>query len=131
MGFKNQCFCTVWTNKFTNKVIDKYEKYAEVSITIRKKKDNGYETDFSGKVRFVGKAFQIIKDIELAEKDRLKLLEVEVTNRYDKQRQTTYTNYICWDFECLNDVKQSAPQEPEVIGELQPLEDMGLDGLPF
>lgn len=134
MGFKNNCFATAWTNKATNKVIDKFEKYAEVQLTTSKKKDNTYETDFSGKVRFVGKAFTAIKDIELAEKDRLKLLEVEVTNKYDKDRRTTYTNYVCWDFECVNEPKKSAPQQPEVVGEMTPLDDMfddNLGGLPF
>lgn len=133
MGFKNNCFCTVWSNKAINKVIDKHEKYAEVQVTTSKKNKEGqYETDFTGKVRFVGEAFNKIKDIELAEKDRIKLLEVEVTNKYDKERRTTYTNYVCWDFECVDKPTKSAPQQPEVVGDLQPLDDIFPDdSLPF
>ena len=134
MGYKNNCFCTAWENKATNKVINKYEKYAEVQLSTSKKVDGQYKNDWSDKVRFVGKAFEKIKDIELAEKDKIKLLEVEVTNKYDKERKLTYTNYVCWDFECIDTPKQSAPQQPEVVGEITPLDDMfddNLSGLPF
>ena len=51
MGFKNQCYCTAWLNKGTNKVINKYEKYAEVQLSTSKKVDGQYKNDWSDKVR--------------------------------------------------------------------------------
>lgn len=115
MGYKNGAFCTVWNNKETKTVVQLFEKYAEVTISTSKKKPNGqYETDFNGKVRFIGKAFEKIRTMALAEKDRLKLLEVETTNSYDKAKQRLYTNHICWDFEPAES-KNTAPRQPEVI----------------
>ena len=135
MGFKNSCFCTVWNNKETGKVVQLFEKYAEVTVSTSKKSQtakNGYETDFNGRVRFIGRAFEKIRTMALAEKDRLKLLEVETTNYYDKAKGKLYTNHICWDFEPAES-KNTALRQPEVIeqrGTLQSLED--IDGeLPF
>lgn len=135
MGYKNNCFATCWTDKQTQKVLNIYDKYAEVLMTTSKKNANarnGYETDFSGRVRFIGRAFEKIRTMALAEKDKLKLLEVETTSRYDTQAKRTYTNFICWDFEPAES-KNTAPRQPEVIeqrGSFQALGD--IDGeLPF
>lgn len=115
MGLKNNGFCTVWSNKETKTVVQLFEKYAEVTISTSKKKQNGqYETDFNGKVRFIGRAFEKIRTMALAEKDRLKLLEVETTNYWDKSKGKLYTNHICWDFEPAES-KATAPRQPEVI----------------
>ena len=117
MGYKNGAYCTVWTDKQTQKVVNMFDKYAEVQVTTSKKNanaKNGYETDFSGRVRFIGKAFEKIRTMALAEKDKLKLLEVETTSKYDTQRQRQFTNFICWDFEPA-DSKPTAPRQPEVI----------------
>ena len=117
MGYKNNCFATSWTDKQTQKVLNIYDKYAEVLMTTSKKNanaKNGYETDFSGRVRFIGRAFEKIRTMALEEKDKLKLLEVETTNRYDTQAKRTYTNFICWDFEPA-ETKNTAPRQPEVI----------------
>ena len=117
MGYKNNCFATAWTDKQTQKVLNIYDKYAEVLMTTSKKNANarnGYETDFSGRVRFIGRAFEKIRTMALAEKDKLKLLEVETTSRYDTQKQRQFTNFICWDFEPA-EAKNTAPRQPEVI----------------
>lgn len=118
MGFKNNCYATIWANKNTQQIVDKYEKYAIVSITTSKKNAStgNYEKDFSGKVRFIGNAFTKIKELQLAEKDRLKLLEVETTNKYDKEAGQNYITYICWDFEIVSTQKPSEPNKVDIIG---------------
>jgi hypothetical protein len=117
MGFANGRYATAWTDRNTNKVLNIFEKYAEVQLTTsKKKKDGTYETDFSGRCRFVGKSFEKIRRIDLREKDRLKLLEVETTNRYDKERKTTYNTYIVWDFETVENRQPTAPQTEVVRG---------------
>lgn len=116
MGFANGRYATAWTDRSTNKVLNIFEKYAEVQLTTSKKKQDGtYETDFSGRCRFVGKSFEKIRRIDLREKDRLKLLEVETTNRYDKEKKTSYNTYIVWDFETVENRQPTAPQT-EVVG---------------
>lgn len=137
MGYKNNCFATAWTDKQTQKVVNIYDKYAEVLMTTSKKNANarnGYETDFSGRVRFIGRAFEKIRTMALAEKDKLKLLEVETTSRYDTQKQRQFTNFICWDFEPA-DGKPTAPRQPEVIERndkgTYSLGDISDDMLPF
>lgn len=116
MGFANGRYATAWTDRNTNKVLNIFEKYAEVQLTTsKKKKDGTYDTDFSGRCRFVGKSFEKIRRIDLREKDRLKLLEVETTNRYDKEKKTSYNTYIVWDFETVENRQPTAPQT-EVVG---------------
>ena len=134
MGFKNGTFATLWNvDKQNQKLINFYEKYAEISVAISKKDKatNAYKTEFSGRVRCIGKAFETLKSLALAEKDRVKLNEVEVTNSYDQVKKVTYTNFICWDLEPVGSVQKQAPQQPEVIGDMQPLDDMESSGLPF
>jgi hypothetical protein len=116
MGFRNGCYATAWTDKQTNKVLNVFERYAEVQITTSKKKQDGtYETDFSGRVRFVGKSFEKIRRVDLREKDRLKLLEVETCNRYDKEKKRSYDTFIVWEFETAESRQPTAPQT-EVVG---------------
>lgn len=115
MGFKNGCYATAWTDKQEKTVVKIYERYATVSMTTSKKKQDGtYETDFNNKVRFLGKAFEKIKTLALGERDRLHLLEVEVTTRYDRAKQSNYTNFICWDFEPA-EMKNNNTRQPEVV----------------
>lgn len=115
MGFKNNCYCTCWADKLTKEVVGMSEKYAEVMVTISKKNAEGkYISDFTGRVRFIGKAFEKICNLSLKEKSRLNLLEVEVSSRYDKEKQKMYTNFICWDFEPVESVK-AKPKQTEVV----------------
>ena len=117
MGFKNNCYVTVWKDNQTEKVLNLYDKYATLQLTTSKKNanaKNGYETDFSGRVRFIGTAFEKIRTMALEEKDKLHLLEVETTSRYDTQKQRQFTNFICWDFEPA-ERQNTAPRQPEVI----------------
>lgn len=131
MGFKNNAYATLWANKKTQKVVDLHEKYAELQLTTSKKNQatGKLETDFSGKVRFIGKAFEQVSKLLLQEKDRLKLLEVETTNKYDATTKTTYTNFVCWDFECIDNVKPN--NNVEVVGELPSFDDNVSETLPF
>jgi hypothetical protein len=128
MGFANGKYATCWTDRNTNKVLNLFEKYAEVQITTSKKKKDGdketFETDFSGRVRFVGKSFDKIKRIDLREKDRLKLLEVETCNRYDKEKKRSYESFIVWDFETVENRQPTAPQT-EVVGGGRKMESIG------
>ena len=134
MGFKNKCYVTVWNDKKTGKVLQIFDKYATATVSTSKKNPNaknGYETDFNGSVRFIGRAFEKIRTLALEDKDRLQLLEVETTNYYDKEKQRLFTNYICWDFEPAES-KNSAPRQPEVVTSRNSTQTMTEDiDLPF
>ena len=111
MSFRQNSYCVVWevkqgTGNFTD---------VRLSSSKKNKQTGEYETDFSGFVRFIGGAHQ--KAASLKEKDRIKLGDCEVTNRYDKEKKTTYTNFAVFDFEMANG-EQQAPQQaqPSVAG---------------
>ena len=90
MGFANNKFAKVWE-------VTRKPKFTEVKISTSKKVNNQYETDFSAIVRFIGTAHE--KAASMQEGEKIKLLSVEATNKYDNTRHQLYSNYICWDFE--------------------------------
>lgn len=93
MGFRNGAYATVWEVKPGN------GNYSDVRISISKKsrQTGEYETDFSGFVRFIGSAHE--NAAYLDERARIKIGECDVTNRYDKEKRQTYTNYAVFSFE--------------------------------
>ena len=133
MAFKNNAFATLWNiDKDAKKVAKIYDNYADIQVTTSKKNKSGkYETDFSGKVRCFGKALQTLKDFTFTEKDRIKLIDVEVSNKYDAVRKQTYINYVCWELEPVGEQQKQAPKVDIVDdgAELTPLDE--IDGLPF
>ena len=84
MGFRKDAYCTVWEVKQGSGNFSD----ARISTSKKNKQTGEYETDFSGFVRFIGSAHQ--KSSSLKEKDRIKLGDCEVTNRYDKEKKVTY-----------------------------------------
>ena len=83
------CTCTFWK---VQRVADN-GKTCDVQISISKKnKQSGeYETDFSGFVKFCGE--NLVKFAQsLQEKDKIDIDSFELTNKYDKEKNTTYYN---------------------------------------
>lgn len=92
MGFRNGAYATVWETKPGN------GNWTDVRLSIsRKNRDGEYETDFSGFIRFIGDAHTGAS--YLGEKSRIKIGECDVTNRYDKEKKVTYTNFAVFSFE--------------------------------
>lgn len=94
MGFRQDArFAKVWE-------IENRGNYHVVSLsTSKKNKITGeYETDFSSKfVRFIGTAHNEASNLKAG--DTIKIGSCEVTNSYDKEKKTTYTNYLVYSFE--------------------------------
>lgn len=94
MGFRTGAYAKVW----------KVEPFSDTSVKLRisisrKNKQTGeYEQDFSGFVNAIGTA-AAKKAAVLKEGDTIKLGDVDVTNKYDKQKEVTYTNYKIFSFE--------------------------------
>jgi hypothetical protein len=95
MSFANGKIAKIWE-------IRPQDKYSEVKIsTSKKNKDTDeYEQDFSAFVRFIGKAHE--KCQSLKGDEMIKLLEVEVTNKYVKDKNKSYYNCVCFNFDLFD-----------------------------
>ena len=124
MGFRKEAIATVWevtpmSNTFTK---------GRISISRKDKSTGEYVQDFGGFVSFIGTACAQ-KALSLRAKDRIRLGDVDVSNRYDKERNTTYTNFNIFSFE-MADAPQAATQQPADTQSYEP-EDNLSDDLPF
>lgn len=106
MGFRSNTWATVW------EVRPKSDTKTSIKISISRKNPNTgeYQTDFSGFVDAVGTACAK-KAARLHEKDRIKIGDVDVSNRYDKEKNTTYTYFKIFGFEVESDSNQQAHNE--------------------
>lgn len=101
MGFKTGAFCKVWDIKD-----QKFGKSAQISISKKKKDSDEYVQEFSGWVNLS----QAVAD-QVQKGDRIRIGECEVKNRYDKEKQQTYTNFYIYS---LYDDDASSPMAPQV-----------------
>lgn len=108
MGFRNESYATVWSVEV---VSDTFVK-GRISISHKDKQTGEYNTDFSGFVSFVGTA-TAKKAAALKEKDRIHLERVDVTNKYDKEKNVAYTNFKIFAFETQEKSNETHSSEPE------------------
>lgn len=99
MGFRSQAFCKIW--EITPQTDTRTK--GRISISRKNRQTGEYETDFSGFVSFLGTA-AARKAATLKEGDRIRLGDVDVSNRYDKEKQITYTNFNIFSFETQDEV---------------------------
>lgn len=113
MGFRSQAFCKVW--EITPQTDTRTK--GRISISRKNRQTGEYETDFSGFVSFLGSA-AARKAASLKEGDRIRLGDVDVSNRYDKEKQVTYTNFNIFSFETQDefDSGYSTPQQAAGAG---------------
>lgn len=150
MGLKLGGKVAIWS-------IDDKGKYAKVSMSTQTKdKENHYFTDWSNKfVSLFGNAYEAVKGITLNEdaKEHLdcrigwgyertgengsKFMQtpMEITNNYDKSKNTLYTNYAIYDLTVTKGKKNDADDQDEEQKEVTPAEEQpaqsGLVGLDF
>jgi len=124
MGLKNTAKATVWE-------VIRAEKYTDLKITTsRKQKDGSWDTDFSARVRCIGKAHS--KCAEVKEKDRITINDCETQAKWDKEKGQMRTTFLLWDFDILNpDGSIHKEGEISVEGFMQVPDGMEADGLPF
>ena len=102
MGFRTGAFAKVWE---VTPMSDTSTKL-RMSISRKNKKTDEYEQDFSGFVLAIGTA-AASKAARLKEGDRIKLGDVDVSTKYDKDKKVTYTNFKKFSFDA--DGENSTP----------------------
>lgn len=102
MGFRSGAWVKIWK-------IERGERSTKVRISISKKdKSSGeYVQDFNGYVTLAGTAHK--QAVSLAEGDRACIGECDVSNKYDKEKKVTYTNFVIYSFK---DSDNQAAQTP-------------------
>ena len=126
MGFRAGAYATVWSTEpgkgnFTN---------VRLSIS-RKNQDTGvYEDEFSGFCMFIGEARA--KAERLKERDRIKLGDVDVTRRYDKEKNREYYTFKVFSFDSADQPQQRQQSSGHANPiESNPVDSAQDDGLPF
>ena len=94
MGFRNNAYAKVWSVEPVKETITK----CRISVAKKNKETGQYEQSFGGFVNFVGTA-SATKASKLKEGDSIQLKDVDVTTFYNKEKNITYTNYTCFDFD--------------------------------
>lgn len=127
MGFRKDAWATCWGVEVKSDTLTQ----VRLSTSRKDKKTEEYVQDFSGFVAFVGTA-AAKKAASLKEKDRIKLGDVEVTNRYDKEKGVSYTDFKCYNFTTQENT--SNDDLPFTMDDPQPTVDEGVNEdkrLPF
>lgn len=125
MGFRKDSYAKVWSVETVSDTMTKIR----ISTSRKNKQTGEYEQDFSGFVACVGSQAAAAA-AALKEGDRIKLGDVDVTNKYDKEKKVTYTNFTVFSFDVESGGNSAAPQPAEP----QPTVDSGEvddDRLPF
>lgn len=118
MGFRANSYATVWSVESTRPNVTK----VRLSTSRKNKQTGEYEQDFSGFCNFVGNC--AVDALRLRERDRIRLGDVDVTSRYDKEARREYVNYAVFSFEMADQnggVQHSASNQP-VEPEANPVE---------
>ncbi len=129
MGFRKGSFATVWEVDEVSKTITK----GRVTISHKNKATNEYEQDFNAYVAFIGTA-AAAKALRLKERDRIRLGDIDVTTKYDKEKKITYTSYKIFSFDSPEEIdggqgnaeKNSSPEQ-----QTEPAIDIDDSDLPF
>ena len=124
MGFRKDSYATVWEVKPRSNTMTS----VRISINRKDKQTGEYVQDFGGYVSFIGTACAD-KAAKLKTKDRIKLGDVDVNNRYDAEKKVSYTNFNVYSFEMADGPGNSAPAQSSPA-EPEPDEDPS-DNLPF
>lgn len=108
MGFRTGAYAKVWE---VTPMSDTSTK-VRMSISRKNKQSGEYEQDFSGFVLAIGTA-AAKKAAGLKEGNRIKLGDVDVTTKYDKEKKVTYTNFKMFSFELDGEETRDSSTEPQ------------------
>lgn len=109
MGFRKGSFCKIWSVELISDTLTK----CRISISRKDRNTGEYVQDFGGYITFIGSA-AAQKASKLKEGDRIRLGDVDVSNVYVKEKNTTYTNYKVFSFQTQDEIDAEngyAPQD--------------------
>lgn len=121
MGFRNGAYAKVWEISPLGDTSTK----VRLSISHKNKQTGKYETEFSGFAMFYGAAAKTAS--RLSEGNRIKLGDCDVTTRFDKEKNKSYTNFKVFSFEEVEDGSGGVTETPVDDGGA----DVGGKDLPF
>ncbi len=78
----------------------------KVTVSQKDKKTNTWETQFNSFALFAGQAHNFISGMK--EKDRVKITQFDISNKYDKEKKITYWNLTVWECEDANSPNQGS-----------------------
>lgn len=107
MGFRTGAYATVWEVRGISDTMTR----CRISISKKNKTTGQYEQDFGGYITFIGSA-AANKALKLKEKDRIKLGDVDVDNKYVKEKDITYTNFKVFSFDGPDEIDNQPRQQP-------------------
>lgn len=110
MGFRTGRWATVWEVNPMSQTLTK----ARISTSVKDKMTGEYTNDFSGWVAFIG-ADAAQKAVSLQPKTKIRLGDVDVTNKYDKESGKTYTNFSIFSFELGDALPQQTPVDANPV----------------
>lgn len=130
MGFRQGSYMSCWS-------VEPNDAGTTTRVRLsssRKNKVSGeYEQDFSGFCTFIGKANEMAAGLQ--ERDRIKILECDVTTNYNKEKGREYVNYKVFDFVMADGSTPTTDKPAKVSPKKQaPLAEEGEveeDDLPF
>ena len=128
MGFRTGAIATIWKVEEVSPKITK----GQISTSRKNKETGEWETDFSAFVAFVGTA-TAAKALQLHKQDRIRLKDIEVTSKYDKAKNMTYTNFTIFSFEDPNANTEAEQPKAEDKAEARTEPELEIDDsqLPF
>lgn len=119
MGFRSGSYATIWEVIPTSDV----QTRARLSTSKKNRQTGEYETDFSHYVSFFGTE-TAKKAALLKERDRIRLGDVDVNTKYDREKNTTYYNFNIYSFE---DMSGGATRRSDSHLDPQPVVDIADD----
>lgn len=108
MGFRDNAYATVWDVQPMSEAMTK----ARISTSRKNQKTDEYEQDFSGFVTFMG-TDMATKALRLQPRDRIRLVRTDVTTKYIKEKNQTYTNFCIFEFQTSEEAERDRNRNGE------------------
>lgn len=116
MGFRTGAYATVWSVEPTRGNAVK----VRLSTSRKDRQTGNYEQDFSGFCSFVSRAAAL--SMTLHERDRIRLVDVDVTTKYNKETGKEYTNFTVFSYEPVSSGNTDQQQRQEQVVEDNPVD---------
>lgn len=126
MGFRSGAYAKIWELEQTENAVN-----ARISISRKDKNSGQYTQAWGGYARFYGDAAQAVQNA--GKGGRIKLGEVDVTNRYDAEKKITSTYYSVYTAEVAQAGREAGNKAAAQLADdfISVPDDLAEDGLPF